>query len=625
VSLKKGEQMQSNPIMNGVGLKGSPEDPVNDFSITFSTVNGSGSATANTTILRALFKMGIPVSGKNIFPSNIQGLPTWYTIRISKKGYTARIECDDIVVAMNQSSIEDDIRYLNPKGVLFYSDDIALPPIPETVVTYPMPIKSMAKETEAPAGLRDYISNMIYVGILAKMLDIQMAKIRLAVEYHFQGKEKAIQSNMEIIQNAFLWAEKNLEKKDPYRVEPMDMTNKLIMSDGNTAAALGAIFGGVQFSAWYPITPASTLAESLNEYLPQYRKEPETGKATYVVVQAEDELAAIGMTIGAGWAGLRSMTSTSGPGLSLMAEYMGLAYYAEVPVVVWDVQRVGPSTGLPTRTAQGDLTFSYFLGHGDTQYLILIPGSVDECFEFGWKAFDIAERYQTPVIVLSDLDLGMNQWMAGQFVYPDKPIDRGKVLWEEDLKEHITKHDGKWGRYLDIDGDGIPYRTIPGNQHPLSAYFARGTGHDEFGQYSEDAKVWEEGLNRISRKLENAREYLPKPEMNNPYASKIGILSSGSAHPAVEEAIDILKSDGISTDYMRIRAIPFSNEVRKFLHDHDRVYVVELNRDGQLHQILSLEIPAEAQKLIKTTHVDGLPLTAKWICGKIRSNEETIK
>jgi 2-oxoglutarate ferredoxin oxidoreductase subunit alpha len=625
VSFKKGEQMQTNPIMVGEGLKGSQENLVNDFSITFSTVNGSGSATANTTILRALFRMGIPVSGKNIFPSNIQGLPTWYTIRISKKGYTARIERDDIVVAMNQASIEDDIRYLNPNGVLYYSDDIALPSIPETVITYPMPIKSMAKETEAPAGLRDYISNMIYVGILAKMLDIQMAKIRLAVEYHFQGKEKAIQSNMEIIQNAFLWAEKNLEKNDPYRVEPMDITNKLIMSDGNTAAALGAIFGGVQFSAWYPITPASTLAESLNEFLPQYRKEPKTGKATYVVVQAEDELAAIGMTIGAGWAGLRSMTSTSGPGLSLMAEYMGLAYYSEVPVVVWDVQRVGPSTGLPTRTAQGDLTFSYFLGHGDTQYLILIPGSVDECFEFGWKAFDIAERYQTPVIVLSDLDLGMNQWMAGRFVYPDDPIDRGKVLWEEGLKDHITQHEGKWGRYLDIDGDGIPYRTIPGNQHPLSAYFARGTGHDEFGQYSEDAKVWEEGLNRIKQKLENAQEFLPKPEMKNPSTSKIGIISSGSTHPAVEEAIDLLKADGISIDYMRIKAIPFSNEVRNFLHDHDRVYVVELNRDGQLHQVLSLEITDEAQKLIKTAHIDGLPLTAKWISGKIRSNEEKIK
>ena len=617
--------MQSKPNMDGIRLKDSPVDPVNDFSITFSTVNGSGSATANTTILRALFRMGIPVSGKNIFPSNIQGLPTWYTIRVSKKGYTARIERDDVVVAMNQASIQDDIRYLNPNGVLFYSDEIVLPPMPDTVVNYPMPIKSMAKETEAPAGLRDYISNMIYVGILSKMLDIQIARIRQAVEYHFKGKDKAIQSNMEIIQKAFLWAEQNLVKNDPYRVEPMDLTTDFIMSDGNTAAALGAMFGGVQFSAWYPITPASTLAESLNEYLPQFRKEPETGKATYVIVQAEDELAAIGMTIGAGWAGLRSMTSTSGPGLSLMAEYMGLAYYAEVPVVVWNVQRVGPSTGLPTRTAQGDLTFSYFLGHGDTQYLILIPGSVNECFEFGWMAFDLAERYQTPVIVLSDLDLGMNQWMAERFKYPDNPIDRGKVLWEKELTDYLAAHNEKWGRYLDIDGDGIPYRTIPGNQHPRSAYFARGTGHDEFAQYSEDAKEWEEGLNRIARKLENAREYLPKPVLINPCTSKVGIISSGSAHPAIEEAIDLLNSDGIAIDYMRIRAIPFSKMVREFIRDHERVYIVEMNRDGQLYQILSLESAEQAGKLIKTAHVDGLPLTAKWIHGRIHLNEEKIK
>ena len=601
------------------------QDYVNCFSITFSTVNGSGSATANTTILRALFRMGIPVSGKNIFPSNIQGLPTWYTIRVSKQGYTGRIERDDIVVAMNQASILDDIRYLNPQGVLFYADDIHLPEIPETVVTYPMPIKSMAKETEAPAALRDYISNMIYVGILAKMLNIQMDKVQLAIEYHFQGKEKAISSNMEIINKAFTWAESNLMKQDPYRVEPMDLTSNCVMADGNTAAALGAIFGGVQFCAWYPITPASTLAESLNEYLPQYRKEPETGKATYVVVQAEDELAAIGMTIGAGWAGLRSMTSTSGPGLSLMAEYMGLAYYAEVPVVVWDVQRVGPSTGLPTRTAQSDLTFSYFLGHGDTQYIILIPGSVEECFDFGWKAFDIAEHYQTPVIVLSDLDLGMNQWMTEKFKYPDAPIDRGKILWEEDLTKHLAAHENRWGRYLDIDGDGIPYRTLPGNQHPQSAYFARGTGHDEYAQYSEDAKEWENGLNRIKRKIDNSRENLPLPEIRlNPNA-KIGIISSGSVNPAAEEAVDLLLLDDLLVDHLRVRAIPFSSQVGKFLKDHDRVYVVEMNRDGQLRQVLTLEFPGEAEKLIKAAHTDGLPLTAKWIKDTILSYEESRK
>jgi len=600
-------------------------DIVNDFSLTFSTVNGSGSATANTTILRAIFRMGIPVSGKNIFPSNIQGLPTWYTIRVSKHGYTGRVEQDDIVVAMNQVSILEDIRFLNPKGVLFYSDDIDLPQIPEEVTTYPMPIKSMAKEMEAPAGLRDYISNMIYVGILAKIMGIQMDKIRLAIEYHFKGKEKAISSNMEIIEKAFEWAAANLEKKDHYRFESMDLTRDCIMTDGNTAAALGSIFGGVQFSAWYPITPASTLAESLNEYLPQYRKESETGKATYVVVQAEDELAAIGMTIGAGWAGLRSITSTSGPGLSLMAEYMGLAYYAEVPVVVWDVQRVGPSTGLPTRTAQGDLTFSYFLGHGDTQYIILIPGSMEECFEFGWKAFDIAERYQTPVIVLSDLDLGMNQWMTGKFKYPDLPIDRGKVLWEEDLEKFMEKHGSKWGRYLDVDGDGIPYRTIPGNLNSKSAYFARGTGHDEYAQYSEDAQEWEKGLNRIKRKLDNSRDTLPKPVFVPSGKTRVGIIASGSANPAVEEAFDMLDSLGTPVDYLRVRSIPFSSEVQEFLEDHERIYVVEMNRDGQLQQLLTLEFPVHVEKLIKTAHSDGLPLTAKWITYAILSHEETTK
>jgi 2-oxoglutarate/2-oxoacid ferredoxin oxidoreductase subunit alpha len=601
------------------------KDVVNNFSITFSTVNGSGSATANTTLLRAIFRMGIPVSGKNIFPSNIQGLPTWYTIRISRDGYTGRVEQDDIVVAVNQASIQEDLRYLNPEGVLFYADDISLPPIPEKVITYSMPIKSMAKETEAPAGLRDYISNMIYVGILAKMLGIDIAKIRLAVEYQFKGKEKAIGSNMEIIQKAFDWAEENLEKKDPYRVETMDQTSDCVMTDGNTAAALGAIFGGVQFTAWYPITPASTLAESLNEYLPQYRKEAETGKTTYVVVQAEDELAAIGMTIGAGWAGLRSMTSTSGPGLSLMAEYLGLAYYSEVPVVVWDVQRVGPSTGLPTRTAQGDLTFSYFLSHGDTQYIILIPGSAEECFEFGWRAFDIAEHFQTPVIVLSDLDLGMNQWMTRKFEYPSEPIDRGKVLWDEDFKAFLASHGETWGRYLDVDGDGIPYRTIPGNLHPRSAYFARGTGHDEFAQYSEDARVWEAGLSRLARKLENAREFLPKPIKKTFASTKLGILTSGSAIPAVEEAIDLLHAQHIDFDCLRVRSIPFSSEVCNFLARYDRTYVVEMNRDGQLHQVLSLEFPELAIRLIKTAHTDGLPLTAKWITESILSNEEKLK
>jgi 2-oxoglutarate ferredoxin oxidoreductase subunit alpha len=399
------------------------------------------------------------------------------------------------------------------------------------------------------------------------------------------------------------------------------MTDGCIMADGNTSAALGALFGGLQFAGWYPITPATSLAESLNEYLPTLRKDPQTGKYTCIVVQSEDELAAIGMTIGAGWAGLRSMTSTSGPGLSLMSEYLGLAYYAEVPCVVWDVQRVGPSTGLPTRTQQGDLTQVYFNGHGDTQFVMLIPGSVNECFEFGWRALDVAERLQTPVIVMSDLDLGMNQWMTRKFEYPDRPLDRGKILWEEDI-DALVKENKDWGRYLDVDGDGIPYRTVAGNKHPRSAYFARGTGHDEYGKYSEEPDVWERVLDRIARKITKSIEYLPAPVLTGDGTSEIGIIVSGSAEPAVMEARDQLKAKGIATDVLRIRSIPFHTEVKDFLRDHPRVYVVELNRDGQLRQLLTINNPEYATKLYKVAHTDGLPLTAKWVRESIEAHEE---
>lgn len=394
------------------------------------------------------------------------------------------------------------------------------------------------------------------------------------------------------------------------------------MTDGNTAAALGAIYGGVQFVAWYPITPATSLTETLNDYLPNLRKDAETGKETFAVVQAEDELAAIGMAIGAGWGGLRSMTATSGPGLSLMTEYLGLAYYAEVPVVVWDVQRVGPSTGMPTRTSQGDLTMVNFISHGDSRMLILIPGTIQECFEFGWKAFDIAERFQTPVVVLSDLDFGMNQWMTKKFEYPDAPMDRGKVLWEDDLQKLLDKTGGEWGRYLDIDGDGIPYRTLPGNQHPKSGHFVRGTSHDEYANYSEDGEVWVKNFDRIARKTELARESLPEPVKDMQAGADIGIISSGSVDSAVIEARDLLGSDGIKADYLRIRGIPFSKEVMNFILEHRVTYVVELNRDGQLSQLLTMDFPDVAYKLRKVAHMDGLPLPAKWIVEQIAESEK---
>ncbi len=586
------------------------EPVVNDFSITVATVNGSGSQTSNATIMRALFKMGIPVSGKNLFPSNIQGLPTWYTIRVNKDGFLARRDEHEIVVAMNQATFTKDMDDVLPGGVFLYDDSIKIPITRQDIYSYPMPVKLLARESGAPAELRDYIANMVYVGVLAYLLGIDMEKIKAALHFHFRGKQKPIDMNYNVVESAVQWAQANLVKRDPFRVEPMEQKCvDCVMTDGNTAAALGALYGGVQFVSWYPITPSSSLAEAMNEYIPMLRKDPVTGKNTVAVVQAEDELAAAGMITGAGWAGLRAMTATSGPGFTLMAEFIGLAYFAEVPMVIWDVQRVGPSTGLPTRTSQGDLTFAYFMSHGDTEHIILLPGSVNECFEFGWRAFDIAERFQTPVMVLSDLDFGMNQWMTPKFRYPDKPMDRGKVLWEEDLE----RLGGQWQRYLDVDGDGIPYRTVMGNRHPAAAYFTRGTGHNEAARYSEEPEVWERVMKRLKKKIETARHYLPKPEVTKMAGAEVGFIAFGSTDPAIQEVQHILRQKGIKSDYMQIKAVPFADEVKEFIAMHPRNYVVELNRDGQMHQLLTLAYPEYATRLISLAHLDGLPLSAKWV------------
>jgi len=586
------------------------EKTVNDFSITVGTVNGSGSQTANTTILRSLFKMGIPVSGKNLFPSNIQGLPTWYTIRVNKDGYTARREEHEIVVCMNPKSFPQDLADVLPGGAFFYDDGINLDITRDDIYSYAMPIKEIMREQkDVPSNLRDLVANMVYVGILAQTIGIDLEKIKAALEFHFKGKQKPVDLNYNVVQYAADWTKENLEKKDPYFVEPLNKTDGLIMSDGNTAAALGSIYGGVQFISWYPITPASSLAEALIDYLPQLRKR-EDEKNNFAVIQAEDELAAIGMAIGAGFSGLRAMTSTSGPGLSLMTEFAGLAYYSEVPVVIWDVQRVGPSTGLPTRTSQGDLTFTHYLGHGDTEQVILLPGTVNECFEFGWRAFDIAEHMQTPVFVLSDLELGMNQWMAEPFRYPNVPMDRGKVLWEEDLE----KLRGDWGRYRDVDGDGIPYRTLPGNKHPNSAYFLRGTGHNENARYTEDAATWARMMERIKKKYNNAAKFIPAPIIDKMENANIGIIAFGSTDPAISEARHQLEMEaGIKSDSMRIRGIPFTDNVSKFIESHEQNFVVEMNRDGQMYQLLLVEYPHLADKLTSVAFNDGLPATAKWV------------
>jgi len=592
---------------------------VNDFSMMIGTVNGTGSQTANLTLIRAFFNMGIPVSGKNVFPSNIQGLPTWYTIRVNKDGYLARQPFSDIVVAMNAETFEQDIETLCPGGILLYDDKIKKEIPRDDINVYSMPVKQMVTESEAPRELRDYVANMAYVGTLAHLLDIEIDSLEQALDFHFKGKKSPIQLNMDMILRAKQWSSENHEPTCPYCVEPLDKTEGFILANGNTAGALGAIYGGVTFAGWYPITPATSLSEALNQYLPQLRKDPETGKQTYAVVQAEDELAAIGMAVGAGWAGLRAMTATSGPGISLMAEYTSMAYFVEIPVVIWDVQRMGPSTGLPTRTSQGDVNLTYYLGQGDAQHVVLMPGSVNECFEFGWKAFDIAERLQVPVFILSDLDLGQNQWMTRPFEYPDTPMDRGKILWEEEFEEIADE----WGRYLDVDGDSIPYRTVPGNRHPQSAYYARGTGHDEYANYSEDPETWEANLHRLARKFDRARKMVPKPELHpSSEETSIGVIAFGSTTDALLEAKDKLAEEQFHFDYLRLRALPINTEVIEFIQEHERVYVIEMNRDGQLHQILTLEMPDQCTILRSLTHNNGLPLTATWIKNALLAEEK---
>jgi len=591
---------------------------VNDFSIVVGTANGSGSQTSNATILRALFKMGIPVSGKNLFPSNIQGLPTWYIIRASKDGFVARREEREIVIAMNPNSFEKDLASVVTGGVFFYDDSIKKPITREDVVVYPMPVKQIVRnDPDIPSNLRDMIANIAYVGILAQMIGIEMDKIEAALNFAFKGKQKAVTLNLNIARAAATWAKENLVKKDPYYVEPMNATADLIMADGNTAAAIGSVYGGVQFVGWYPITPATSLAEELNEYLPKLRKTAD-GKNTYAVVQAEDELAAIGMCVGAGWAGLRAMTSTSGPGLSLMTEFVGLAYYAEIPLVIWDVTRIGPSTGLPTRTSQGDLNFAANMGHGDTDNVILLPGSVNECFEFGWRAFDIAERVQTPVIVLSDLDFGMNQWMTEPFKYPDVPMDRGKILWEDDMKK-LTE---QWGRYLDKDGDGIPYRTLPGNRLPGSSYFTRGTGHDAYARYTEDSDVWEDNMDRLKKKFQTAIDYLPEPVINSVEGATQAVIAFGSTVPAVDEAIFLFEKEmERKISFLRMRSIPFSDQVRDFVSRYDQVFVVEMNRDGQLYEELIIAMPDLSSRLVSVAYGDGMPPSARRIMKEILAKE----
>jgi len=592
---------------------------INEFGIAFSTINGSGSATANNTIQRAIFRMGVPVSARNIFPSNIQGMPTWYHLRVSQKEYYGRLEKEDILIAMNPETVAEDVKKLNPNGILLINSTISPPGSRTDISIVKMPVDEILEACASPSNLGIYLANMVYVGILSFLIGIDLDQVEKALEYHFNHRRSAVDPNFNVVKQAFLWAQENLNQDYGYKLEALDLNKGRIMIDGNTAGAIGALFGGLQYAAWYPITPATGLAEALNEYIPRLRTDPSTGSSTCVVVQAEDELAAIGMVVGAGWAGLRSMTSTSGPGLCLMAEYLGLAYFAEVPVVVWDVQRVGPSTGLPTHTSQGDLAFSYFISHGDKDFVILLPSDVGECFEFGWKALDIAEKLQTPVLVLSDLELGMNIWSTDRFKYPDKKIDRGKILWEKDLERMAKEGKKVWGRYKDLDGDAIPYRTVPGNLNEGSAYFTRGTGHDDYAHYSEEHQDWENNLLRLKRKVESAKELVPQPLIVKDQESENGFISYGTSNMPALEAVDLLSEESLPVDYLRIKAIPFTQSVEDFLQNHQNTYVIEANRDGQMKNLLCMYFPQYANRIHSIARCDGLSLSAEWVCNQFKA------
>ena len=589
----------------------------NDMSIQVATVNGSGSQSSNTVLLRSIFQMGVPVSGKNLFPSNIAGLPTWYTIRANKDGYIARKKEIDFLVAMNPETAQEDVKSLASGAVVVYDEPLNLSAIRNDLIFYSVPYDKLVAPVCPEAKLRKLVRNMIYVGVVAKLLNIEMAEVEKAIRKQFASKAKAANLNLAAVQAGFDYATANLPKRDPYFVKRMDKTAGKIIIDGNSAAALGCMFAGVTVVSWYPITPSSSLPETLIEYMKEYRIGTD-GKATFAIVQAEDELAAIGMVIGAGWAGARAMTATAGPGISLMAEYAGLAYYTEVPGVIWDIQRVGPSTGLPTRTSQGDILSTAFLSHGDTKHILLIPSSVEECYTMAGEAFDLAEQFQTLVFVMSDLDLGMNNWMSDPFNYPEKPLNRGKVLSREELDKL-----GGFSRYKDVDGDGIPYRTLPGTDHPAAAYFARGSGHNEKSQYSERPDDFERNMERINRKFETARSFVPRPEIVQTGKSKIGIIAYGTSHWAITEARDQLRKEyQVETDYLRLRAYPFTREVHNFIEQHDRVYVVEQNRDAQMLSLLKLDArPELVTRLLSVAHIHGLPLDARSVTDEIMTME----
>ena len=576
---------------------------VNDFTINIATANGTGSQSANLVILHSMYEMGVPVSGKNLFPSNISGLPTWFIIRASDAGYQAPGDYTHIQVMMNKDTWDKDLNNLEPGTVIIYNQDVKLPVERDDCIVLPMPMTKMARSISPK--MAKLMANMYYVGALAHLLNIDQKAIEAAVSSQFGGKEKAIEWNLQAIAEGKAYAEENWNYESEFRAESREKDPNTFLIEGNEATALGAIYGGINMLSWYPITPSSSVAESIISWIPKLR-EAEDGGATCAVVQAEDELAAAGMVLGAGWAGGRGMTCTSGPGISLMSEFIGLFYFSEVPGVIWDVNRVGPSTGLPTRTQQGDLSMLYEASHGDTQHIVLIPGTVNECFEFGWRAFDFADRFQTMVFGFGDLDLGMNRWSTAGFEYPDIPMDRGKVIRSQEQMDAISNY----GRYRDVDGDGIAYRTLPGSG--LDPILYRGTGHDEDGIYSEDPQVYYATMERLKRKIDGARDLLPAPIIREEKVKTLGIIFYGSMENTIVEIDDMLEETGLSVSTCRVRALPYHSDVESFIEEHDRTIVLEINRDGQLFGILRKELPVQLlTKLQSVAYSDGLPPRAR--------------
>ncbi len=584
---------------------------VNDFALKVGTVNGTGSASANGLLLQALFRMGIPVSGKNVFPSNIQGLPTWYEIRVNGEGYTARSPDFHLVVAMNPQSYARDIEEVASGGWILYDNTRELDEQlrREDVTFLGVPLAEMCVDAFEGARTRILMKNIAYVGALVSLLDIDMEIIKGMLEETFAKKRHLIDANMKAIEMGARYAAEHFDCPLPIRLEPMDATKECVMITGNQAAGLGCVYAGATVGAWYPITPSTSLMDAFTQYCERFRVEPETGRKKFCIIQAEDELAAAGMVIGASWMGARAFTPTSGPGISLMSEFIGLAYYAEIPSVFFDVQRTGPSTGMPTRTQQGDLMLCAYASHGDTKHICLYPANPKECFEFAVAAFDLAERFQTPVFVLSDLDIGMNDWMIPRLEWDDAYApDRGKVLSAEDLEKAESFY-----RYLDVDGDHIPYRTLPG-VHPKGAYFTRGSGHDKYGRYTEGSKEYVEVVDRILKKVDSAGEHVPSPEIFGDRAleagaTTYGLISVGGCHWAVLEARDDLAARGVEVDYLRVRGFPFGASVEAFLEHHDRVFVVEQNRDQQLRRMLLMETGCPKDKLASITYYGGQPLS----------------